>query len=123
MMETSAQRCLRIVAALEDLVHQESASLAKRDWTSVEAVQERAGPLVDFLAAHSPTSADDAALRARIAALQQRREETSRSLGEQIAQARIELQQAQAAKRRLSRIAPAYGSGVSVTPHRLQAMG
>src|SRR5436190_11518444 len=116
-METSAQRCRRIVTALEDLVHQESATLAKCDWSGVEAVQERAAPLVDFLAAHAPESVDDAALRARIVALQQRREETSRSLGAQIAQARTELQQALAAKRRVAKIAPVYGSGVSATRH------
>ena len=122
-METAAQRCRRIVGALEDLVHQESASLAKRDWAGAEAVQERAAPLVDFLAASSPSIADDAALRARIAALQQRRAETSRSLGLQIAQAKNELQQALAAKRRVAQIAPAYGSGSTPTRHRLQAQG
>ena|SRR5688572_9313867 len=122
-METSAQRCLRIVTALEDLVHQESASLAKRDWSGAEAVQTRAAPLVDFLAANVPASAEDAALRKRIAALQQRRAETSRSLGLQIAQAKSELQQAQVAKRRLAQFAPAYGSGSVPTRHRLQAQG
>ena len=121
-MQTSAQRCLRILAALEDLVHQESVSLAKRDWIGAEAVQQRAEPLVDFLAAHGP-GGDDAGLRARIAALQQRRAETSRSLGLQIAQAKSELQQAQAAKRRVAQIGPAYGSGAPAARHRLQAQG
>lgn len=122
-METAAQRCLRIVTALEDLVHQESASLAKRDWPGAEAVQTRAAPLVDFLAANVPASTDDAALRERIAALQQRRAETSRSLGLQIAQAKSELQQAQVARRRLAKFAPAYGIGSAPTRHRLQAQG
>jgi hypothetical protein len=122
-METSAQRCWRILAALEDLVHQESASLAKRDWMGAETVQQRAAPLVDFLAAHGPASADDAALRERIATLQQRRAETSRSLNLQIAQAKSELQQAQAARRRLGQIAPAYGGGSAPPRHRLQAQG
>ena len=122
-METSAQRCLRIVTALEDLVHQESASLAKRDWMGAESVQQRAAPLVDFLSAHGVTSGDDAELQARIAALQQRRAETSRSLGLQIAQAKSELQQAQAARRRVAQIAPVYGSGISGARHRLQAQG
>ena len=122
-METAAQRCRRIVGALEELVHQESASLAKRDWAGAEAVQDRAAPLVDFLTTSSPSIVDDAALRARIAALQQRRAETSRSLGLQIAQARNELQQAVAAKRRVAQIAPAYGSGTTPTRHRLQVQG
>jgi hypothetical protein len=122
-METAAQRCLRIVGALEDLVHQESAALAKRDWAAAEVVQERAAPLVDFLAASTLEDAERGALRARIAALQQRRAETSRSLSLQIAQARSELQQAMAVKRRVAQIAPAYGSGTPPARHRLQAQG
>ncbi len=122
-METAAQRCLRIVGALEDLVHQESASLAKRDWAGAELVQERAAPLVEFLASTTLDDADRGALRARITALQQRRAETSRSLGLQIAQAKAELQQALVSKRRVAQIAPAYGSGTTPARHRLQAQG
>lgn len=121
-METAAQRCLRIVAALEDLVHQESATIAKGDWTGAAALQERTGPLVDFLTANPPTKSDDASLRARIAALHERRNETSAALGRRLDAAKEELQQTKLAKRRVAQVAPAYGSPAP-TRHRLQAKG
>ena|SRR5690349_17222836 len=120
-METPAQRCLRIVAALEDLVYQESATLAKGDWTGAASVQERTGPLVDFLANDSAAKTDPA-LRARIAGIHQRRGETTRALQEKMEETRNELQQTRAAKRRVAQVAPAYGTPSAIR-HRLQAQG
>lgn len=120
-METPAQRCLRLVAALEDLVHQESATLAKGDWSGAAAVQERSGPLVDFLS-NDTAAKNDPALRARLAGIHQRRDESSRALQQKIEETRSDLQQTHAAKRRVAQVAPAYGASPSPR-HRLQAKG
>jgi hypothetical protein len=62
-METPAQRCARIVSALEDLVNQEAAALRAGDFDAVNEIQDRAAPLVEFLALHA-TEGDTPQLRA-----------------------------------------------------------
>jgi hypothetical protein len=113
-METPAHMCTRLVAALEDLAAQEAATLEARDFTAAVAIQDRAAPLVDLLVAHA-NDVTDATLRARIAALIERRNRTGEWLAEQIAKVREQLQATQAAQRRAAQIAPAYGHVASVS--------
>ena len=102
-------------------MYQESATVAKGDWSGAAALQERTAPLVDFLAANS-AGAGDAVLRARIATLHQRRNETSVALGREMERTRGELQQAKVAKRRVTQIAPAY-RGPAAGQQRLRGIG
>lgn len=112
MKETPAQRCARIAAALEDLARQESAALHARDFASVVVIQDRAAPLVEHLVAHEEeiTSGE---LRARIAGILALRNQTGEKLKDSVDETREALQQMDVSQRRVSRIAPAYGAGVS----------
>ena len=121
-METPAQLCARLLAALEELAAQEAASLQARDFAAVVHLQERAAPLVAHLAEHGPAVADDA-LRARIAAWLAHRHETGEWLAEQIAHTKAELEKLDAARRRVARLRPAYGSGPAASSGQLCAVG
>jgi hypothetical protein len=110
-METPAQRCTRLAAALDDLAAQEAAALAAGDFDTVLALQDRAAPLVEFLAARAGEIARHAPLAAALAAVQARRGRSAAHLAAAIARARGELAEAGAARRRVARIAPAYGRG------------
>jgi len=120
-METPAQLCARLLAALEDLAAQETASLQARDFAAVIHLQERAAPLVAHLAEHGPAVADDA-LRARIAAWLAQRRENGEWLAGQIARTKAELEKLDATRRRVTRLAPVYGRGPAVT-RQLCAVG
>ncbi len=109
-METPAQTCARLVAALEDLVAREAATLEARDFAAVVHLQERCAPLVELLGAHH-AAVTDAALRERIRALISRRQQTGEWLAEQIEKTKRALQQANEGRRRVAQIAPVYGRG------------
>ncbi len=121
-METPAQTCARLVAALEDLTAQEAATLEARDFPAAIAVQQRAAPLIEHLVAHEAEIVD-AALRQRLRALVLRRNKTGEWLAEQVARAREELGEAQAAQRRVAQVAPAYGHGTAPIRRQLVAVG
>jgi hypothetical protein len=108
-METPAQMCTRLVAALEDLANQEAATLQARDFAGAIAIQDRAAPLVELLVAHAE-DVTDASTRARIAAFMVKRNQTGEWLAEQMAKVREELQQTHVAQRRAAKVGPAYGS-------------
>jgi hypothetical protein len=112
-METPAQRCVRIVIALEDLVAQEGAALANRDFATMLALQERTTPLVNFLVTNA-ADASEPGLRARITALHSRRKQNNDSLTAEIERTRTDLQQMQVTRRRVARIAPVYGLAAPV---------
>jgi hypothetical protein len=122
-METSAQRCARIVTALEDLVAQEAAGLANRDFPAVLALQPSIAPLVDFLVASGNPSVEAAGLRSRVLALHHQRRLTTESLGAEVVRARVELQQLQVNQHRVGRIAPVYGQAATASRPQLQAVG
>lgn len=109
------------MTALEDLAHQESASLQARDFAAVVQVQERAAPLVVLLAGHGP-AADDPALRERVAAFLSRRRKTGEWLAGQIVRAKAELDELEASRRRVTRWVPAYGRNREGS-RRLHAVG
>ena len=120
-METTGQACDRLVTALEDLLAQEAAALAQGDFGAALELQERAAPLVDYLAAHGPRAAAPA-LRSRIGALCERRSAAGDRLAAAIARVREELGDTQTAQRRVARIAPAYGRS-SAAARQLSAVG
>lgn len=120
-METLAQRCARIAAALEDLVTQESVALRTRDFEAADTIADRAAPLVEWLAAYA--HAIPAAVSGRIAAVQARRAEHLEWLAAETALGREELQQIAATRRRVVQIVPAYRRGVSPLARRLSAVG
>lgn len=122
-METPAQRCLRIVTALEDLAAQEAAALANRDFAAVAALQERTGPLVDFIVSTGLSYVNTPALRARIGALHDRRNQTVERLASEMARTRADLEQTQVSQRRVAQIAPVYGQSSVVDRRQLQAVG
>ena len=104
---------MRIAGALEDLVAQEALALESRDYTEVSILQDRAAPLVEFLAQNAATHGGDAALRNRIATVQQLRARSSAQLAIQIERARVELLESEHARRQVAKIAPAYARSVS----------
>lgn len=106
-MQNPAQRCARLVAALEDLAAQEEASLRTKDFPAVESIQVRAGALVDDLV--SLAASMDLPLQARIASVHARRARTSEWLEGELSAARAELRETSFAQGRVARIAPVYG--------------
>jgi hypothetical protein len=121
-MEAPAHACVRVIAALDDLVEQEAAALRNEDWTAVAGLQERIGPLVDFLTLEGMQGTNGSELRDRMAAVYARREGTSRLLARTIEQTKRDLEQTRVVRRRVAQIAPAY-AGIAATRHRLQAVG
>jgi hypothetical protein len=120
-METAAQTCARLLAALEDLASQEAASLEARDFTAVVHLQQQAAPLVQMLAEHA-SEITEPAIRQRVRDFLERRRKTGEWLEEQIALTRDRLRELDASRSRLTRVAPAYGQGANAAP-RLVAVG
>jgi len=113
-MESPPRKFTRLLTALDELVGQEAATLAARDYAAVGEIQRRAEPLVAGLAALGAEAADETA-RARVAALLARRQHSLDFLETQLATARAELLAVQESARRVAQIAPVYvraGSGV-----------
>jgi hypothetical protein len=108
-METPAQRCARIVGALEDLAAQEAAAIETHDFAGALTVQDRAEPLVDFIVRDAHAGVCDGAITSRISAVQMLRARTSEKLAQEMARTRNELQRMQATKSRVAQVAPAYG--------------
>ena len=119
-METSAQKSVRLVHALEDLVAQEAAALQSQDFTQVLAIQGRAAPVVQLLA----SLADDvpAGMRPRIKALLEQRQRSDAWLANEIEAVRVKLRETTETQRRLVRLAPAYRT-VALGANRLSAVG
>lgn len=107
-MEAPRQRFSRLLGALDELVTQEAATLAQRDFVAIADIQRRADPLVSALAELGPQVADDLA-RARVAGLLARRQHTIDLLETQLATAREELQALQTVSGRVAQITPVYG--------------
>lgn len=123
-METPAQRCARIVGALEDLVSQEALALENGDIAAVLDLQDRTAPLVEFLTTVPLSHATAPGIRGRIAALQERRAQTEARLRVELDRARAELQETVLGQRRAAQIAPVYGTkSCSPFSGTLQAVG
>ncbi len=125
MKQSPRERFHRLLGALDELVSQEASNVAEGDFEAVAAVQRRAAPVVDEIAALAPEVNNEIA-RARVAALLARRQHNIDLIETQLETARSELLAVQESMSRLGRIAPAYGraerearGGVS----RLNAIG
>ncbi|MEO6004635.1 MAG: hypothetical protein ABIZ04_14700 [Opitutus sp.] len=107
-MEKPQQKFNRLVGALDDLVTQEAATLAERNFEGAVEIQERAEPLVSAIADLGAVVAD-AVARARVAGLLARRQHNIDFLESQLATARAELMAIQGSALRVAQIAPVYG--------------
>jgi len=121
-MESAAQRCERIVAALEDLAAQEAAGVAQGDYSAVQALHARTAPLVEFLADAGSEPLSVPGLRRRLVAVYELRHRSGEALATAMARTRLELAQTQAAQRRVARLAPTYG-GQDFRAPQLHAVG
>jgi hypothetical protein len=121
-METPAQTCARLIAALEDLVAREAATLEARDFAAVIEIQQRAAPLVELLGAHA-ADVTDPALRTRLRTLLDRRQKTGEWLSEQIEKTRESLAEINEGRRRARQIAPVYGHRHAPASRQLSAVG
>lgn len=120
-METPRQTCVRLMGALEDLGAQESVCLGTKDFDALFAVQERADPLIKYLGEHR-ADALAAGIEPRVEAWLALRQENARRLATEITAAKAQIDQLDANRRRLTRMAPAYGARDTKSP-RWQAVG
>lgn len=123
-METPVQTCARLLGALEDLIGQETASLAARDFAAIRLIQQRAAPLVDYVGTHGPAVAKThPAIRTRVTAVLARRQQNLATLGAQIAETRQRLDETRQSQVRVARIGPAYGRATTAAiPRQLRAI-
>lgn len=121
-MDTPAQTCARLVVALEDLLACEAASVKNRDYSSALDIQERAAPLIDYLAING-SRYPDSGLQKKIHALAERRRITGELLSAQLAEVKENLQSTRASQHRVARIAPVYGSAAAPISGQLLAVG
>lgn len=108
-MESPGQACIRLVTALEALCEEEAACLRHSDFDNVIAIQARIGPIVlrlSTLASEAPNEA----IRTRIAAVIERREEATKWLAAEIERTRERLNEIRGSQRRAAQVGPAYGS-------------
>ena len=117
-METPLQTAARLLAALEDLAAQEAVLLRTLDFVDAVAVQERAAPLVDQLAALA-LHPEVASLRTKVKALVDRRQQSRHFLDAQLSRLQSELRRIDEARSRLSRVAPAYVTATRVMESKL----
>jgi hypothetical protein len=106
-MSTNSGQLSRVLSALEDLASQEELLLHAEDYAEVVTVQVRMAPLINFLVAEVADA--DTAVRARISALVARRDRTQQRLDRDVGKMREEMVQLEASRRRIARVAPAYG--------------
>ncbi len=110
-MVDSASTCTRILAALEDLVAQESAVLQLGEYAALELIQVQAAPLITFLSSQ-PEAALAAGLEDRILALHAARNRNSTLLAHEMTRNRDELRVLSGRQGLIARVAPAYGGNV-----------
>jgi hypothetical protein len=115
LMKNQQQTFNRLVGALEDLVTQEAATLAERNYEATGQIQLRAQPLVEAIAGLGDSVSDEVA-RARVAGLLARRQHSIDFLESQLATARAELMAVQESTLRAAQIAPAYGRPSASAP-------
>lgn len=108
-METPLQTAARLLAALEDMARQESVLMRSLDFVATAELQARAGPLIEKLAmlAEEPGLS---ALRPRVAALIERREQSRHFLDAQLARLQAELRRIDETRARLAKVAPVYAA-------------
>ena len=118
-MKPFEQTCTRIAEALQTLVAEEAPAIRAGDYGAVADLQQRASPLVEYLARHAGHAGQ---AHAAIASLRAQRHETSERLAGEMARVRDELCALEFSRRRLARIGPAYARGTAPMG-RLSAVG
>jgi hypothetical protein len=111
-METARAQFQRVLLALEDLVSQEETLLRTEEFDALPALQSRAAPLVDFLAARAGNA--DEPLRRSVSALIERRSRSQELLARQLVRIREELLAMQSSRQRIAQVKPAYRQPDSV---------
>ena len=106
-MPTTPGQLSRVLSALEDLASQEELLLHAEDYGEVAAVQVRMAPLVQFLV--EEVAVADSLFRQRIDSFVARRDRTQQRLVTEIGKIREEMVQLELSRRRIARVAPAYG--------------
>jgi hypothetical protein len=130
-MESRLERFSRLITALEQLCAHARLQLRHGDWTGTLdslsrswALVEDLGPLADALRGENQLPP---LLLARARALLAEHESVRKSIAEQLASLRTELDDTKAASARLRRISPAYGSyrfqHAGDAPRRLESVG
>lgn len=117
-METPIQTATRLLAALEDLTAQEAVLLRTLDFADAVAIQERAEPLIDQLAALA-VHPEVAALRSKVKGVVERRQQSRLFLDAQLGRLQSELRRLDEARTRLARVAPAYVTASPVVESKL----
>ena len=120
-MDTPAQTCQRLLAALEDFAMQEAALVAACDFAGLAKIQQRTAPLIEHLAQLGSANAD-AIFRKRVRALLARRRQTDDALTAELAKAKQELKRTHASEQRIAQIASVYGRSVAAV-RQLSAVG
>jgi hypothetical protein len=117
-METPFQTATRLLAALEDLVAQESTLLHAHEFIGAVEIQGRAAPLVEKLAALA-ADPEVIALQPRVAALIERRNINGQFLDTQLNRLQDELRRVDEARSRLAKLLPAYATAPRAPSPRL----
>lgn len=117
-METPFQAAVRLLAALDDLVLQETTLIRTMDFVEAVAVRERTGPVVEKLCALAADPAV-AGLRPRVASLLERWGQNHHFLDTQLGRLQGELNRVNEARGRLRRVVPAYLGSAMVQESRL----
>jgi hypothetical protein len=120
-MEMPAQQCTRLLAALEDLLAQESLLIGMEDYAAVRAVQQRVAPLIERLVELAPAA--DASARQRATVVIALRNQNLAQIALQLNRVREELEQTREARSRLTYLAPVYRMTPPSTARRLRATG
>lgn len=121
-METPEQKCLRLLDALEELAQAENVALAAGDAEGLASLQERAAPLVAFLAEHGSAIAQESTRR-RVAAWLEHRRLTESFFAGHIARMQERMREIDAARRRVARLAPVYGNAAPEERGHFAAVG
>jgi hypothetical protein len=117
-METPLETATRLLAALEELVMQETLLIRTMEFVEAVEVQERAGPLVEKLCSLvvDPTVIQ---LRPRAAELLERCNQNYHFLDTQMIRLQGELDRVTEARNRLRRVAPVYRTAGAAAQSRL----
>jgi len=111
-MQGPFETAQRLLAALEELVMQETLLIRTMDFVEAVEVRERAAPLVSRLCALAE-DASVTALRPRVAGLLDRSSQNHHFLDTQLQRLQGELERVSSARGRLRKVAPAYRGGMA----------
>ncbi len=117
-MTTPLETATRLLAALEELVMQETLLIRTLDFVAAVELQERVAPLVEKLCVLAADPAV-APLQERAAGLLARRAQNHHFLDTQLNRLQGELERVTEARSRLRRVAPVYRGGGAATESRL----